>query len=311
MNATVEILTRQMLVVRRLSRNMRPVEADVLLDFLEQECELRFFRYPTERKSRMRLLQRDIKDIDEMFHIEIERCGRSAYCIKRMDENAIISYDRFFANFDVLTSVNPNSVISKYVLPERNRYVGSMNLNPLLAAIKGNIVVEFDYTNFRNNDSVSHHMVSPLFLKEDQQRWYLIGQTERGVRIYGLDRISGLRFTDEVFKRDESVVPEEMFKDSFGIWYDPNIPVEEVELRYDALDGKFLKTVPLHQSQTILADNDEEFRIKVKLRITNDFVMELLSRSRSLEVISPEHLRRRVYEVMRVGAERNKIAESE
>ena len=82
-------------------------------------------------------------------------------------------------------------------------------------------------------------------------------------------------------------------------------PVEDVELKYDALDGKFLKSVPLHHSQQVLTDNADEFRIKVHLRITNDFVMELLSRSRSLEVISPPHLRERVRKVYEEALKRN------
>ena len=54
-----------------------------------------------------------------------------------------------------------------------------------------------------------------------------------------------------------------------------------------------------------MTDNADEFRIKVHLRITNDFVMELLSRSRSLEVISPPHLRERVRKVYEEALKRN------
>ena len=81
--------------------------------------------------------------------------------------------------------------------------------------------------------------------------------------------------------------------------------MEDIELRYDALDGKFLKSVPLHHSQRVLADTEEEFRIALRLRITNDFVMELLSRSRSLEVIRPQHLRERVRQVYEEALKRN------
>jgi len=47
------------------------------------------------------------------------------------------------------------------------------------------------------------------------------------------------------------------------------------------------------------------------LRITNDFVMELLSRSRSVEVIAPHTLRTRLYDTLRQAAERNKPIETE
>ena len=43
----------------------------------------------------------------------------------------------------------------------------------------------------------------------------------------------------------------------------------------------------------------------LRLRITNDFVMELLSRSRSLTVIRPLHLRERVRKVYEEALKRN------
>ena len=58
-------------------------------------------------------------------------------------------------------------------------------------------------------------------------------------------------------------------------------------------------------SVTILTDTENEFRISVRLRITNDFVIELLSRSTSLTVIKPASLRRRVAEIYEKALHRN------
>ena len=45
----------------------------------------------------------------------------------------------------------------------------------------------------------------------------------------------------------------------------------------------------------------------LRLRITNDFVMALLTRSRSVEVVKPTSLRKQVYKVYQEALERNKI----
>ena len=111
--------------------------------------------------------------------------------------------------------------------------------------------------------------------------------------------------TDDAFERDDSINPDELFKHSYGIWDDPSMPVEEVELSYSPLDGKFIKTTPLHSSQEILVDNDTEFRISLQIRITNDFVMALLARSASLTVIKPLSLRARIKEIYKEAIERN------
>lgn len=97
----------------------------------------------------------------------------------------------------------------------------------------------------------------------------------------------------------------DLFRDCYGLWNDENIPVEYIELRYDALDGRFIKSSPIHHSQQVLVDTPDELRISLRLRITNDFVMELLSRSRSLEVIKPLHLRERVKQVYEEALKRN------
>lgn len=117
--------------------------------------------------------------------------------------------------------------------------------------------------------------------------------------------MQSINVVDKTFKRDETINPDELFKHSYGIWDDPSMPVEEIELSYSPLDGKFIKTTPLHSSQKILIDNDIEFRISLRLRITNDFVMALLSRSASLTVIEPPSLRARIREICKEAIERN------
>ena len=84
--------------------------------------------------------------------------------------------------------------------------------------------------------------------------------------------------------------------------------MEEIVLKYDSVDGAFVKTLPLHQ---ILSEDETGITVKLRLRITNDFVMELLSRSRSVEVVAPHTLRTRLYDTLRQAAERNKPIETE
>lgn len=69
-------------------------------------------------------------------------------------------------------------------------------------------------------------------------------------------------------------------------------------------------TTPAH-SQQLLSEDETGITVKLRLRITNDFVMELLSRSRSVEVIAPHTLRTRLYDTLRQAAERNKPIETE
>lgn len=86
MKSTIEQLTRQLYIVNRLLRAKEPVATDVLLDDIGRQCEIRDFAFPLEHKSKMRLLQRDIKAIEEMFYITIANKRRVGYYIKERDE---------------------------------------------------------------------------------------------------------------------------------------------------------------------------------------------------------------------------------
>ena len=146
----------------------------------------------------------------------------------------------------------------------------------------------------------------PHYLKESNQRWYLLAYDGAVMKTFGVDRIRNLDvLEDKMFERNTDINVADLFRDCYGLWNDPAMPVEDIELRYDALDGQFVKSAPIHHSQRILADTPDELRISLRLRITNDFVMELLSRSRSLEVIKPQHLRERIRHVYEEALKRN------
>jgi hypothetical protein len=48
-------------------------------------------------------------------------------------------------------------------------------------------------------------------------------------------------------------------------------------LSFDDYQGKYIKSLPLHESQQTISDSENELQIKLKLYITHDFIMELLS----------------------------------
>ena len=52
----------------------------------------------------------------------------------------------------------------------------------------------------------------------------------------------------------------------------------------------------MHESQQILVDNDFEIRIKLKLCLTYDLIMELLSFGDSMKVIEPQSLVKKIKE---------------
>lgn len=294
MNHNMGRLIRYILIIQKLSGKRKYIPADELISYLNLQMELRGY----EVGLSIRTLQRDVKDIAEMFDVEIKNYRGYGYYVDERSEETDIRYQELLMNFDLLTSMNQSSQAVGFILPEHHRPKGSDSIPILISAIKEQRFVEFDYILVRKDNKLISKKVKPHFLKESLGLWYLLALDEHdNLRSYGIDRMQNIIVDATTFKRDESINPDDLFKHSYGIWDDPSMPVEEIELSYSPLDGKFIKTTPLHSSQKIIIDNDTEFRISLRLRITNDFVMALLSRSASLTVIKPLSLRTRIREI--------------
>ena len=302
MGSRTEGLQRLLVIINKLKGKKRYIPTRELKRYIAEAMEMRGYSGKSGRT-----LERDIDDIQSLFGITIAYAKREqGYYIKEEDENIPERYGQLLQNFDLLNALEGDTNLRTYVLAEHHRPLPSECLPMLISAIKHTHPVVFRYTLVRQGDKVEEKKVLPHYLKESNQRWYLLAYEGDVLKTFGVDRIRDLRIcASETFKRNMDINVDELFRDCYGIWNQPDIPVEDVELKYDALDGKFLKSVPLHHSQQVLVDNADEFRIKVRLRITNDFVMELLSRSRSLEVVSPLHLRERVRKVYEEALKRN------
>lgn len=302
MGKRLEGIQRMLVIVNKLKGSRTCVSQEELKRHVARCMEARGYAAVD-----VRTLQRDFKEIAELFGIEIAADkARGGYCIKEQDGQLAERYEQLLLNFDLLNALAADGDLASYVLAEHHRPLHSEWLAPLIGAIKGCHPVTFRYLLVRHDDEVVEKRVQPYYLKESNQRWYLLAYEGETLKTFGVDRIRQLQVLEgECFKRDRAVDVASLFRDCYGIWSQQDIPVEDIELRYDALDGKFLKSVPLHHSQRVLADTEEEFRIALRLRITNDFVMELLSRSRSLEVIRPQHLRERVRQVYEEALKRN------
>lgn len=292
-----------LLILTKLRQRERFVPRRELLDYVNSRIGERYgYRGITGRT-----LERDIADIAELFGISISfNRTRQGYFIRENYGDYDERICELMMNFDLLNAIDSDQNLSSFVLAEHHRPLYSEWLIPLVKAIHALHPVEFDYVNYRNDCAEKHFSVLPHFLKESNQRWYLLAYDGTTMKTFGIDRIRGLEIREDVtFERNTDVSVTDLFNDSYGLWNDPSIPVEDIELKYDALDGRFVKSAPIHRSQRILADTPDGLCISLRLRITNDFVMELLSRSRSLEVVKPQHLRERIRHVYEEALKRN------
>lgn len=276
-----------------------------LLKYMESQI---YSSFPESTGYSLRTLQRDFRTLRESFGIDIRHKEGYGYFLVEGTADAD-GYMDMLQNFELLSSIFSDSVMQKFVIPEHRRINTVVEFNDIFTALRENRLLKFEYVYFRYGSTVARKKIQPYCLKESQHRWYLVGKDVKDgvMKCFAVDRMRLAEVLIEKFTRDDSVDIPALFRDSYGIWNDIKDPVEEVILHYDALDGAFVKTLPLHNTQEILTDDPEEgLTVRLHLRITNDFVMELLSRSRSLEVMAPDHLRERIKKVYEAALERNK-----
>jgi len=129
-------------------------------------------------------------------------------------------------------------------------------------------------------------------MKEFRGRWYLVARSvsDRKIKVFGVDRISNLEVTTKSFTYPLDFKLADYYKDAFGATRPDNQEPEEVILRFEPFQGKYIKTFPMHHSQRILADTTEELRISLLVMITYDLKMEIRMYGDTVTVIQPAGL---------------------
>ena len=238
-----------------------------------------------------RTLQRDIKEIRNVFGIDIEYSkSQKGYFISQ-NENENMNFQRMMEAFDMFNSLNLAQDLTPFIHLEKRRPQGTENLYGLLHAIKNRLQIKFTYQKFWEEE-LSQRLVEPYALKEFKNRWYIMAKDSKdnNIKSFALDRLTNLEITNHTYQYPDNYSIEQSYRYCFGIISPNDEEPQDIILSFNPFQGKYIKTLPLHDTQQVLVDNDEEMKIKLKLCLTHDLVMELLSFGDNMKVIEPKSL---------------------
>ncbi len=238
-----------------------------------------------------RTLQRDIKDIRNVFGIEIEYSrSEKGYFISN-NESDNLNFQRRLEAFDLFNSLNIAQDLAPFVHLEKRRPQGTENLYGLLHAIKNRYKIKFTYHKYWDDES-SQRIVKPYGLKEFKNRWYILAKDDQDLKTktFALDRMSELQISSLRFIYPENYNIENIFKNCFGIIGPNRNEPDVIVLSFNSFQGKYIKSLPLHNSQKILFENKNELQIELTLYPTYDLIMELLSFNDNVKVLAPKSL---------------------
>ena len=252
-----------------------------------------------------RTLQRDIPIIAAVYRVFI-KCNRSNQEYYIIDEAEAFSQNLLEA-FDVYHALqNYYGKLSESILFDKRIPQGTQYLSPLLDAIEKQKQIEIHYHKFWGSKEVQIRTIEPYLLKESQRRWYVLALDvdKKLLRVFGLDRIKSIedRGIKRMYDPPKEIV--HFFDDSFGVWVDNDrTKAEKVILSFKKQGSdsffipnpaEYLRAMPLHRSQVFIKDTPEEMILSLKVKITPDFVKEILSYGAYVRVIEPQHLADRI-----------------
>jgi predicted DNA-binding transcriptional regulator YafY len=295
-----QFLKRYLLIINKLRK--KPCSFEEMQEHLQHQSELDDESYEIS----IRTFQRDVKEIGSMYNVEISY-NRSQNMYEIVYDGNEDRSERLMESFEIFNALNLSSSLQNHIIVEKRKPLGTENMNGLLQAIKNNFEVVFTHDKHWEDEHKKIRTVYPLSLKEAQNRWYLVAKDPKDgvVKTFGLDRISELQITTKKFSYPLDYQHDEKFKYSFGIITN-EIKPEKIKIALSQEQANYIKTLPLHYSQKIISENEEECIIELHLCPTYDFVMELMSIGAEVKVLEPESLKKEMIEKLEAALSRYK-----
>ena len=202
--------------------------------------------------------------------------------------------DKIVDRISVGTSENE---ISQYIQFESATSIGGNEFLPiLLEAIQRKKQIWFLYTSYIKAEE-KPRKVSPLFLKEYRNRWYLISfdAKQKEIRTYALDRMDTLKILEEETHYPGDFDAENYFKHSMGITSYKG-KSSKIILKANTIAARYISSQPIHESQEIEEETNEFTLFVLTLLISEELIRTILSYGGEIEIVEPLELRKVIQE---------------
>lgn len=168
---------------------------------------------------------------------------------------------------------------------------GEQFLSPIIEALRDKTTIEMTYQGFGKPHPYTF-VVEPYCLKMFKQRWYLLAYSPDldKMLIYSLDRIHAIEPTKQKYQLPEDFDAEFYFRNVYGVSGMEDEP-QEVEIKIEAYQANFLRTLPLHSSQSEIERQEQYSIFRYNIVPSFEFKQELRKHGSVLEVLKPQWLR--------------------
>lgn len=159
-------------------------------------------------------------------------------------------------------------------------------LNTLYQFILNKQPVVISYKSFKT-ETGSTFEISPYYLKQYNNRWFLFGWNHNNEMIINLalDRIQDIEPTNVNYV-DSEINFQEYFEDIIGVSNNLDAETDEVIIEMSQNIIPYIRTKPLHGSQKIIGN-----KLSLEVKLNYELESLILSYGENMKVIQPEQLK--------------------
>jgi len=230
-------------------------------------------------------------NVELLFDVTIKCNTRGEYYIE--DGNNLHNDDwrnRMFQLFAMNSLIKDSKELRHRILHEHVPS-GDKFLTTVVEAMRDSCVLEMTYQGYAKTEP-STFKVEPYCLKMFKQRWYMLAHSvgRDKTLIYSLDRVHALEPTTLKYQLPKDFDAEFYFRNVYGVSGMEDQP-QEVEIKIEAYQANFLRTLPLHASQTEIERQEQYSIFRFNIVPSFEFKQELRKHGSVLEVLKPQWLR--------------------
>jgi len=272
---------------------------DLSLEEIKERWDAKGFNPLAERT-----FQRYKSYAENIFGLEIEynALKNNKYHLEEdvVDENLKKRKEWILSSFR-LTNLSSNVDYNKRVLIESAPKATEL-LSTILEAISKGQTLSFKYKSYLKNTQTDVKML-PVFVKLFKQRWYVVGEFvgHKFDTICALERIKDFKITvgekSTITPELEDLLNPETYFDYCYSVFRKGKP-EKIRIRAFYPENLYIKSVPIHKCQKVIAENEKYTDFEYYLRPTYDLMQEFLWHREKLEVLAPDSLRKEMVKVL-------------
>lgn len=262
------------------------------------------------KKVAQKTIERDLREIREEYGIPISyNYSKQGFYLALPDDEDLDDfqdYVRLLERRERLETITQSGRrVGQFIqLEQHDGFRGLELLTPLHAALQRKLVITFQYRNYTES-AARPRRVEPGLLFEFRNRWYLDGHDldvpshQNAQRTYGLDRMETLELTMQAIRTSLHIDYRAARRHVIGVTAPPDRQPEQVVLRFADVQREYVRSLPMHHSQTTLEETATHLTIALYIVLNPELERDILAYGEHVEVLEPASLRDKI--AIRVG----------